>query len=127
MKWILLVYFFVVVPTGGWLEIQRVPYESRFDCQQAEENFNLNPDKPETLMARCKEFSHKGQYMKWALVVYFLVGGIWQSAEDLKYDGWYRMHFETQEICEQYANRFNSTPGEKIKGVCELSFVDELK
>ena len=44
MKWILLVYFFVVGPTGGWLEIQRVPYESRFDCQQAEENFNLNPD-----------------------------------------------------------------------------------
>ena len=60
MKWILLVYFFVVGPTGGWLEIQRVPYESRFDCQQAEENFNLNPDTPETLMARCKEFSHKG-------------------------------------------------------------------
>ena len=45
----------------------------------------------------------------------------------IKYDGWYRMHFETQEICEQYANRFNSTPGDKIKGVCELSLTDELK
>tara|TARA_B100001013_G_scaffold262204_2_gene164823 strand:- start:27199 stop:27396 length:198 start_codon:yes stop_codon:yes gene_type:complete len=65
--------------------------------------------------------------MKWALVVYFLVNGMWQSAESLKYDGWYRMHFETQEICEQYANRFNSTPGDKIKGVCELSLTDELK
>ena len=65
--------------------------------------------------------------MKWALVVYFLVNGSWQSAESLKYDGWYRMHFDTQEICEQYAKRFNSTPGERIKGVCQLDQVDMVK
>ena len=37
--------------------------------------------------------------MKWALVVYFLVNGTWQTAESLKYDGWYRMHFDTKEEC----------------------------
>ena len=65
--------------------------------------------------------------MKWALVVYFLVNGIWQSAESLKYDGWGRMHFESQEICKQYAERFNSTTGEGIKGICELDQVDMVK
>jgi hypothetical protein len=37
------------------------------------------------------------------------------------------MHFDTQEICEQYAERFNSTPGERIKGVCQLDQVDMVK
>lgn len=60
MKWILIVYFFVVGPTGGWIEVQRYPYESRFDCQKAEEDFNLNPDTPDQLMARCKSLSHEG-------------------------------------------------------------------
>ena len=65
--------------------------------------------------------------MKWALIVYFFVNGGWYSAESLKYDGWYRMHFESQEICEQYAERFNSKPYDTIKGVCELDNVDLVK
>ncbi len=66
--------------------------------------------------------------MKWALVVYFFVNGGWYSAESLKYDGWYRMHFESQEICEQYAKRFNDVPHSRsIKGVCQLDNVDILK
>jgi hypothetical protein len=60
MKWILLIYFFVIGPSGGWIEVQRVPYESIFDCKQAEETFNLNPNKPDELLARCREFAHKG-------------------------------------------------------------------
>ena len=65
--------------------------------------------------------------MKWALIVYFLVNGTWQTAESLQYDGWGRMHFESQEICEQYATRFNEAPGFGYKGVCELDSVDEVK
>ena len=65
--------------------------------------------------------------MKWALIVYFLVNGGWYTAESLKYDGWYRMHFESQEICEMYAERFNSGPGKSIKGVCQLDNVDQVK
>ena len=65
--------------------------------------------------------------MKWALVVYFLVNGTWQTAESLKYDGWYRMHFDSYEICKQYEQRFNSGNQTKIKGVCELSNTDEVK
>lgn len=49
------------------------------------------------------------------------------TAEELNYDGWARMYFDTQEICEQYQARFNETPGERIKGVCELDQVDILK
>jgi len=66
--------------------------------------------------------------MKWALVVYFLVNGGWHTAESLNYDGWHRMHFESQEICEQYAKNFNDVPhGDHIWGVCELDNVDLLK
>jgi len=67
--------------------------------------------------------------MKWALIVYFFVApGIWKSAEELKYDGWYRMFFDSEKICQQYERRFNDTPSMRIKGVCELSIVpDYLK
>ena len=65
--------------------------------------------------------------MKWALIVYFFVNNGWYTAESLKYDGWSRMYFESQEICEVYAKRFNEGPGERIKGVCELDNVDEVK
>ena len=66
--------------------------------------------------------------MKWALVVYFLVApGVWMTAEDLNYDGWHRMYFDTQEICEQYEARFNENPAERIKGVCQLDQVDIVK
>ena len=66
--------------------------------------------------------------MKWALVVYFLVNGAWQTAEALNYDGCGRMHFNSQEICEQYAKHFNDVPhSQSIKGVCELDNIDEVK
>jgi hypothetical protein len=65
--------------------------------------------------------------MKWALVVYFLVNGGWHTAESLNYDGWHRMHFESQEICKVYEKNFNETVGTKVKGVCELDNVDLLK
>ena len=61
--------------------------------------------------------------MKWALVVYFLVNGTWQTAESLKYDGWYRMHFHTKEKCLYHKEQFNITNGAGIKGVCESTFV----
>ena len=66
--------------------------------------------------------------MKWALVVYFLIAPeVWMTAEELNYDGWHRMYFDTQEICEQYEARFNVTPTERIKGVCQLDHVDIVK
>ena len=67
--------------------------------------------------------------MKWALVVYFLVNGGWYTAESLQYDGWHRMHFESEEICHQYEARFNENEDllDRIKGVCELSKTDILK
>lgn len=66
--------------------------------------------------------------MKWALVVYFLIApNVWMTAEQLNYDGWHRMHFDTEEICHQYEARFNETPSERIKGVCQLDQVDIVK
>ena len=66
--------------------------------------------------------------IKWALVVYFLVApGVWTTAEELSYDGWHRMYFDTQEICEQYEARFNETPSVRIKGVCEMHHSDIVK
>jgi hypothetical protein len=66
--------------------------------------------------------------MKWALVVYFLVApNVWMTAEQLNYDGWHRMHFDTEEICHQYEAQFNETLSERIKGVCQLDQVDIVK
>jgi hypothetical protein len=66
--------------------------------------------------------------MKWALVVYFLVApDVWKTAEELNYDGWHRMYFDTQEICERYEARFNENPAERIKGVCQLVQADIVK
>ena len=68
--------------------------------------------------------------MKWALVVYFLVApGVWMTGEELNYDGWHRMHFDSEEICHQYEARFNENEDllDRIKGVCELSKTDILK
>ena len=39
----------------------------------------------------------------------------------------HRIYFDTQEICEQYEARFNETPTERIKGVCQLDQVDIVK
>jgi hypothetical protein len=64
--------------------------------------------------------------MKWALIVYFFVApGIWKSAESLGYDGWYRMYFDSENICKQYERRFNESPSMRIKGVCELSIAPD--
>jgi hypothetical protein len=49
------------------------------------------------------------------------------TAEELNYDGWHRMYFDTEEICRQYEARFNETPTERIKGVCQLDQVDIVK
>ena len=66
--------------------------------------------------------------MKWALVVYLLVAPeVWKTAEEMDYDGWHRMYFDTQEICLQYEKRFNEGPSTRIKGVCKLSQTDMLK
>ena len=66
--------------------------------------------------------------MKWALVVYFLVAPeVWKTAEEMDYDGWHRMYFDTQEICEQYEARFNENPADRIKGVCQLVHADIVK
>ena len=65
--------------------------------------------------------------MKWALVVYFLITGTWQSAESLNMDGWGSMYFDNKEICKVYEQNFNATPGAKVKGVCELHNVDLVK
>ena len=65
--------------------------------------------------------------MKWALVVYFLINGTWQTAESLNMDGWGIMYFDNKEICKVYEQNFNATPGTKVKGVCELHNVDLVK
>ena len=66
--------------------------------------------------------------MKWALVVYFLVAPeVWMTAEQLNYDGWHRMHFDTEEICREYEKRFNEGPSRRIKGVCQLDQADIVK
>jgi hypothetical protein len=49
------------------------------------------------------------------------------TAEELNYDGWHRMYFDTQEICLQYEKRFNEGPAKRIKGVCQLDNVDMVK
>ena len=65
--------------------------------------------------------------MKWALVVYFLIAPeVWMTAEQLNYDGWHRMHFDTEEICRD-EKRFNEGPSRRIKGVCQLDQVDIVK
>ena len=49
------------------------------------------------------------------------------TAEQLNYDGWHRMHFDTEEICRVYEKRFNEGPSRRIKGVCQLDQVDIVK
>ena len=46
--------------------------------------------------------------IKWALVVYFAVApGVWMTGEELNYDGWHQMWFDSKEICLKYEKRFN--------------------
>ena len=65
--------------------------------------------------------------MKWAIVVYFLINGTWQTAESLNMDGGGSMYFDNIEIGKVYEQNFNATPGAKVKGVCELHNVDLVK
>ena len=68
--------------------------------------------------------------LKWALVVYFAVApGVWMTGEELNYDGWHRMWFDSKEICLKYEKRFNENEHllNKIKGVCEMHHSDTVK
>ena len=61
--------------------------------------------------------------MKWALVVYFMTAGGWQSAETLGKDkiGWSSIVYESYQQCASKARMFNEDPGyrDRIKAVCE--------
>ncbi len=60
--------------------------------------------------------------MKWALVVYFLVNGTWQTAESLKIDGWYRTLYKDSEQCIQAQNHFAHNThnfNKQIRAQCE--------
>ena len=53
MEWILIVYFFIAGPGGGWYESERIIYPTKQECIEYRDFFNEMP-KPGTLMARCK-------------------------------------------------------------------------
>ena len=53
MKWVLIIYFFIAGPDGGWYEGQRTYYENKQQCIEYGDFFNNMP-KPGTLMARCE-------------------------------------------------------------------------
>ena len=53
MEWILIVYFFIAGPGGGWHESERLTYQTKQECIEYRDFFNEMP-KPGTLMARCK-------------------------------------------------------------------------
>ena len=53
MKWMLIIYFFVAGPGGGWTETDRTFYHTKEQCIEYRDFFNALP-KPGTLMAKCK-------------------------------------------------------------------------
>ena len=53
MHWILIIYYFIAGPGGGWLESERIIYPTKQECIEHRDFFNEMP-KPGTLMARCK-------------------------------------------------------------------------
>jgi hypothetical protein len=53
MKWVLIIYFFISGPNGGWTETDRTFYQTKQQCIEYKDFFNDLP-KPGTLMARCK-------------------------------------------------------------------------
>ena len=61
--------------------------------------------------------------MKWALVVYFMTAGSWQSAESLGKDkiGWSSVVYKNYKECSSRARMFNEDPEyrNKIKAKCE--------
>ncbi len=59
--------------------------------------------------------------MKWFLVVYFLVGTEWHTAESLDREGWYRVQHPDAESCIQAQWEFTSiTNTDAIRASCEL-------
>ena len=58
--------------------------------------------------------------MKWFLVVYFVVGGEWVSAENLGKEGWYRIQYPDAESCINAQWEFTSiTNPDAIRASCE--------
>ncbi len=53
MKWLLIIYFFIGGPDGGWFESERTVYETKEICIEYRDFFNSMP-KPGTLLARCE-------------------------------------------------------------------------
>lgn len=53
MHWILIIYYFIAGPGGGWYESERIIYPTKQECIEYRDFFNEMP-KPGTLMARCK-------------------------------------------------------------------------
>ena len=53
MHWILIIYYFIAGPGGGWHESERIIYPTKQECIEDRDFFNEMP-KPGTLMARCK-------------------------------------------------------------------------
>ena len=53
MHWILIIYYFIAGPGGGWHESERIIYPTKQECIEYRDFFNEMP-KPGTLMARCK-------------------------------------------------------------------------
>ena len=53
MKWVLIIYFFIGGPDGGWKEGEQTFYETKQECIEYRDFFNNMP-KPGTLMAKCK-------------------------------------------------------------------------
>ena len=51
MHWILIIYYFIAGPGGGWHESERIIYPTKQECIEYRDFFNEMP-KPGTLMAR---------------------------------------------------------------------------
>ena len=59
--------------------------------------------------------------MKWFLVVYFVVGTEWPTAESLGREGWYRVEHPDAESCIQAQWEFTDiTNTQAIRASCEL-------
>ena len=53
MHCVLIIYFFIGGPGGGWHESERTYFKTKEECIEHRDFFNEMP-KPGTLMARCK-------------------------------------------------------------------------
>jgi hypothetical protein len=60
MKWVLIIYFFIAGPGGGWQESKRTLYATKEVCIETMDFFNNMP-KPGTLLARCE----RADFVRW--------------------------------------------------------------